>query len=270
MYSRMALALSALFWLTMNFLLWRSEFGASGRAGGAVPTELVWRKILTAPDNSSLDILHHGKKQGYCRWTTTGGRNPAIESADDMPLQTQPRKPTGYRLNLEGNLTAGKQTNRIQFNFDLKLATNRVWQEVDFRFAVHEGSVAAHSVAAEKNVRLRTESDGQRDEQTLTFAQLQNPASLMQAFELPVPLALLELPNLVTNAPKESLPGLGLVWQARNDWINIGHASVRVYRLETRVLDRYQATIFVSPVGEILRVELPDDWLLVNDEAGGL
>jgi hypothetical protein len=32
------------------------------------------------------------------------------------------------------------------------------------------------------------------------------------------------------------------------------------------VLDKYQLTIFISRVGEILRVELPDEILLVNDQ----
>jgi hypothetical protein len=53
-------------------------------------------------------------------------------------------------------------------------------------------------------------------------------------------------------------------------WITVGHASVRVFRLAAKLLDRFQVVIFVSPVGEILRVELPDEWLLVNDEAGNL
>ena len=58
---------------------------------------------------------------------------------------------------------------------------------------------------------------------------------------------------------------LGLRWEARNDWLKIGHSQVRVYRLHTRLLDRYQAVVVVSRVGEILRVELPNGLLLVNE-----
>jgi hypothetical protein len=40
---------------------------------------------------------------------------------------------------------------------------------------------------------------------------------------------------------------------------------VRVYRLQARLLDRYQIVVVVSRVGEILRVELPNGLLLVNE-----
>ena len=63
---------------------------------------------------------------------------------------------------------------------------------------------------------------------------------------------------------------LGLKWEARNDRLTIGSNPVRVYRLEARLFDRYRAILFVSPVGEILRVELPDDILLTNDALSNL
>jgi hypothetical protein len=48
--------------------------------------------------------------------------------------------------------------------------------------------------------------------------------------------------------------------------MDVRHASVRAYRLKTRILDRYDIVIFVSRVGEILRVELPDEIVLTNDQ----
>ena len=269
MYSRIALIASALFWLTMNYLLWRSEFGRGSRLGSDVPVEVVWRKILTAPDNSSLDIYHHGKKAGYCRWTAGSGRNAPADPGEELPTPPPAPEPAGYRLDLEGSLAVGRITNRLQFELDLKLASPGDWQEADLRFASHDGSVAIRTLASEKTVRLRVLSGGERVEQSFTFADLQNPRALAQAIELPLPFDFFGAPDLVTNAPAGSLPGLGLAWEARNDWLRIGHASVRVYRLQSTVLDGYSAAVFVSRVGEILRVELPDEWTLVNDEAGG-
>ena len=48
--------------------------------------------------------------------------------------------------------------------------------------------------------------------------------------------------------------------------LHTGHTSVRAYRLEATVLDKYRMRVIVSRVGEILRVELPDGWELVNDQ----
>jgi hypothetical protein len=270
MYSRIALGLSALFWLTMNFLLWRSEFGGGAALGTAVPPEVVWRKILTAPDNSMLDIFHHGRKQGFCRWSTGAGLALPPDLGGETPPVEQPISPPGYRLNLTGNLALDQLTNRLQFDLDLILTTNRDWQEMDLRLNLHGNSVAVHSVAADRSVRLRTMSDGVRDEQTLSFADLQNPQALARAFDLPLPLGAFGLPGLATNAARDRLPGPGLTWTARNDRLPVGHTSLRVYRLESTLLDRYRVIVLLSRVGEILRVELPDNWEFINEEAGGL
>ena len=52
--------------------------------------------------------------------------------------------------------------------------------------------------------------------------------------------------------------------------MKIGHAQVRVYWLRARLLDRYQIVVVVSRVGEILRVELPNGLLLVNEALSNL
>ena len=61
MSSRILFILIAGFWITMNFLLWRAEYSSQG-GGEEVPVKLVWRKILTAPDSSSLSIYQQGEK----------------------------------------------------------------------------------------------------------------------------------------------------------------------------------------------------------------
>ena len=48
MLSRVALILLALFWVTMNVLLWRVEFAPRGEIGIAIPAKVVWR----SPDRS--------------------------------------------------------------------------------------------------------------------------------------------------------------------------------------------------------------------------
>jgi hypothetical protein len=57
---------------------------------------------------------------------------------------------------------------------------------------------------------------------------------------------------------------LGLQWEARQDWLKVGSARLRCYRLHTRLLEKYRAVVYVSRVGEILRVELPDGYVLQN------
>ena len=75
----------------------------------------------------------------------------------------------------------------------------------------------------------------------------------LAAFGLPLP------------ATKPSSASIGLKWDARNDRIKIANNLVRVYRLEAGLFDRYKVVLYVSPVGEILRLELPDEIVLTND-----
>ncbi len=52
MFNRLFFPLIVLFWVVMNVLLWRAEFGGGTEAASAVSTEVVWQKILPAPDCS--------------------------------------------------------------------------------------------------------------------------------------------------------------------------------------------------------------------------
>ena len=55
MSARLTFFAIAAFWLTMNVLLWQAEYGSHGGEMD-VPPQIVWRKILTAPDASSLTV----------------------------------------------------------------------------------------------------------------------------------------------------------------------------------------------------------------------
>ena len=79
---------------------------------------------------------------------------------------------------------------------------------------------------------------------------------------LPAALAALGVPLQLPNA---ATSGFGFKWEASNDRLKIGNNLVRVFRLETRLFERFKAVLFVSPVGELLRVELPDEIILTND-----
>ena len=57
----------------------------------------------------------------------------------------------------------------------------------------------------------------------------------------------------------------GVPWEACRDRLMIGREAVSAYRLQTRVLDR-PVVIYVSPLGEILRVELPGAITATLDE----
>ena len=74
MRSRLFFLGVTVFWLAMNFLLWRSQVAGHSAFGSALPAEAVWDKILTAPDNSTLNIYDHEVKTGVGHWNAGPGR----------------------------------------------------------------------------------------------------------------------------------------------------------------------------------------------------
>src|SRR5215471_17677370 len=135
MLARVSFLLITLFWLTMNVLLWRREFGADRAARSPVPVPLVWQKILTAPDSSSLVIIAQGRRVGICHWITAISEEWASVSEENVPSD-MPRKVRGYRLRLEGSALVEAWTNRVRFEGNLRLDRNRQWQELSARLGL--------------------------------------------------------------------------------------------------------------------------------------
>jgi hypothetical protein len=137
---------------------------------------------------------------------------------------------------------------------------------LNVRLSVRPASWEIHSVAAEQTVRIKADDGESRFERVYRFSDLKNPGALIRDYTGPFGYALLgslELPA-ATEAPESF--ARGIKWEARRDTLKIGHEPMGVYRLQTRLLDRYAIVIFVSRVGEILRVELPDQIVLIHDQ----
>ncbi len=251
----------------MNFLLWRSEFGGRNELPSSVPVDKVWEKILTAPDASSLNILHNGVKIGDCTWQANVKENRAMSNVD--PDEFEPEgmvtSPSSYDLELEGNVYISAITNSARFNLTLKLSTNRVWQEFFVHVSVRPNTWELRASAADEIVQFSTDDNSGHWDRTYKFADLQNPQFLADEFGGPMAWVLMGGLGASTNKSKVSPLSLGLNWEGHNDWMRFGHSKVRVYKLEAKILDRYKIFIFVSRVGEILWVHLPDEFVLRND-----
>ena len=268
MLTRVVFGVLAAFWLTMNVLLWRAEYGAGPALGSSVPAEVVWEKILTAPDSSSLSVFHKGKKSGFGHWVTSVSEDLDRISSTDAAPEGMVRKIVNYRLELNGNIVWNDPADRFRFDSHLTLDRHRNWQEFALRLNFPGGSTELHGAAAEQAVRFTYQDETQKFARTFSFSELENPEALLQEFGGPFVGGLLT--EIVPGLPKDraALGNVGLHWEARNESLKLGHSSVRVFRLKATLLDRFGIVVFVSRVGEILRVELPDGIVLVNDQLG--
>lgn len=267
MFSRAAFILVALFWVTMNVLLWRAEYGRRNLLGGDMPAEVVWQKVLLAQDASPLEIRHHGKRIGFCRWAA-GVKQEAVTTGDAAMASPEGmvRKPTGYQIDFDGNVAVGGLPNRLRFDSRAEFSSDQGWQEFHLRLSLHGNACAIHASASAETLRLVFGDEASRVEHVFSFAELQDPQALVRRLADPFSVMVLNAGGLLPGwSDPRALAG-GLKCEARNDWIKVGRTSLRAYRLDIHLVDRHRAVVFVSRAGEILRVELPGELTLVNDQ----
>ncbi len=254
------------FWAVMNVLLWRAEVARNRQAGSPVPLMAVWQRILTAPDDSAMRVLHQGRQIGYCRWVAKVDEEdlPPRTGSGEEVVEGRVKRLTGYTVELEGNVRLDTENLPIRFQGHAAFDTNHVWRNVGGRLSMRPASWEVRADAAKETITFKQEGTGHPGEQSYTFAQLASLQAWLPGLAAAgLPGSLAEWIGEPPGGPSRA--GLGLVWEARQDWMELGHTPVRVYRLRTRVLDRYEATVLVSRVGEILRVELPNGFTMENE-----
>jgi hypothetical protein len=256
------------FWVTMNALLWRAEYGAQYPSRSVVPVSVVWRKILTAPDRSPMNILFRGQRMGYFLWNT--GVAEQFAQLEEAPSEGLLKKTKNYRIFFEGSIRLPETNRWLRFVCEVKLSSGQTWQEMNLLLRFRPNQVEVHADAAEERVRLKFNDGTTRFERVFRFDDLQDPVALLQEFGGPFSGGLLGdvfpgdlgMPAMMQKA---SLPKVEVKWDAHLDTLRLRHESVPVYRLQTRMLDRYPVVVYVSRVGEILRVELPGGLVIVHD-----
>jgi len=248
----------------MNWLLWRAEYESHG-VGIRVPEALVWQKILTAPDISTLNIFQGGERTGFCEFSTSVEQEmAALDENDAVPKKINPH--AGYQIRFNGNVSLGDFTNRLTFSGQIGFTPQREWREINLKLSSHATAIEIHSLAAEQTVRLVITGDGITNQQLFSFAELQNPNNLWSMLLGNLGEWTMGL-NLPTDFQMPSVLAQNVHWEARLDRVMLGGESVLAYRLETRILDR-PVVIYVSTLGEILRAELPGDVIALFDQLG--
>ena len=261
MTARLTFIAITVFWLAMNGLLWRAEFGSRG-GDTAVPVALVWRKILTAPDASSLSVYQQGNRMGYCEFSTSIGQQMAAVDADKLPPEGLVKQ-AGYQIHLSGNVSLGDFTNRLKFDGLAQFSTPGKWHELTIHITTRLAVVEIHSVATNQTVHFRISNDGLDLVRDLTFKELQDPTVILRAFLgdfTDLFISGYDLPDQVAIAGPRNLE-----WTACRTRLKIGTESVPVYQVETIVLG-HKIKIVISTLGEVLRVELPGDIVACIDQ----
>lgn len=255
MFARLTFLGVAAFWVTMNVLLWQLEFGSRG-GDTEVPVPLVWHKILTAPDASSLSVYQKSERMGYCEFSTGVGQEMATYDEGKLPPEGLAPH-ADYLLHVAGNVSLGDFTNRFKFDGRIRLSRSQEWKEVNFRITSRTGGIEVSSLATNQTVHVKMSTEGSTMlERDMPLTDLESPGGILRLIGGNM------LGDFLSSTdPADILPGGGehpLQWDARRTRAKIGAESVPVYRLETSVLG-HPVVVDVSTLGEILRVDLPGD-----------
>jgi len=249
------------FWLAMNGLLWRAEYGSRG-GDTPVPVELVWQKILTAPDASSLSVYQNHERMGYCEFATSIGQSMAALEEDKLPSEGLVKR-AGYQVHLAGNVALGDFTNRLKFDGRVRFATRRQWEEFTLKVSSRLAVIELHSIFTNQNVHVKIHGDSLDLDRVLTFAELENPNTIIRAFAGNFADALLGVVDLPPLEP--AVAAQKITWDARRTRVRLGAEQIPIYRLEAGALG-YTVRIDVSTLGEILCVNLPGNVTARIDE----
>jgi hypothetical protein len=271
--TRIWLGSAAVFWGAMTVLLWRAEFGPRHQVASSVPPGLVWRKMLSAPDHSTLEIRRGTNRIGSCVWRPDIGQEAALDARlfeEEDPIEGSIQRVDHYRLEVEGTLSLPDFPSRLRFSSSARLDTNYVWERFETSVTMRPDTYQVVADRSGETLRLRIDAGADQLDRTFRFADFRNPQRFLQEFGGPMLPAMAGAMGVPLSTNKLSAESLGLRWHARNDSIIVGNNRVRAYRLHTKLFDRWKVTIFVSPVGEILRAEFPGDIVLVNEHLTGL
>jgi len=254
-----------LFFVLMNVLLWRAEFGDQ-EFSVPVPIESVIRRLLETADDSTLEIRHHGKKIGYCRWAISlrTDSTEVMGSSPDVP-EGMVTGVTGYDIDLDGNV-AFNQRGDWHFTYSLVLNTNQQWKDMHLRISKPPAKWEVTSSAQMETVTFQVTRESNVQEYSYRFHELGDPLKIFRDMAGAFWPSTIDLLGLPMTQFQNLSPQLGLHWEAYTDRHLIGHSHVPVYRVEAPLLDKFKITIFMQKSGEILRVVFPDELVLINDK----
>ena len=250
------------FWLTMVILLWRTESGAGGKLVSRVPLEAVVERILNAADPSTLRLTRQGQELGQLRWLPSVREHPP--ETNSLAPEGMVSAVTGFHLDVDLTLKGQTPDARWYVVGQVDLDLKYQWEQLVLRLIQRPMTWELRSSRGEDAVEMIIdEGRGKTFRQRFTREDLtQIPTALGPvAALLPPGFGLTPLSGAgATNRP--TAPPIR--WEASDGELRVGGHSMRAFRIEGRILEHFTVVAYISRAGELLRIELPDHYLLTS------
>jgi hypothetical protein len=255
----------AAFWLVMVTLLWRAETG-HGNASAPVPLDVVVERIVNASDSSQLRLLHRGKELGQLRWVASiQERSPA---PDESTPEGMVRVVEGYRIDIDLNLHGDAPDQRWRVIAQVEMGPDKSIKDVLLRWIQRPMAWEVHMRAGSDTIEW-VEENGREIRRRDSF-KLSDLSRLREAVGPVAGLIPIPWPTPGTAAAGGNAAGPWVEWFAADEPMVAGRHKVRTFKVRARVLGQFDIVAHVSRAGEILRVSLPDQYLLASTALPGL
>jgi len=288
MLKHLPLALITIFWLVMNVQLYRKDFQAADIAGGKVPMNLVWTKMLRSADDSFLYIVQGKRRLGDFRWSTDVvdfieqkpeelEEDAEIElSEEDSIFMTEGMvlSPGNYNVEIRSGRVNLKDYGLVNFEMLANFSTNNTWSSFELSLRQKRKLVQFTANATNETITVKMNSEDSEFLRELTFDDARSPQKLAAAMlgDSPVLgfagglLSGLSTPQTQQAFGLDQMVKLAMnTLEARQDWLHVGHSRLRVYRISIRLPDNEEIAIQISRAGEIMRVKMPNGIELRNN-----
>jgi|TARA_B100001971_G_scaffold182132_1_gene179274 hypothetical protein len=269
---RIILAILACFWAFMGYRLWQVEY-AGQDLGAAVDIRVVWDKILNAQDDAPLSIVNErtGEALGRMICSSTVTR----DDTDGRPeVEGMVHTALGYSLDVDrGRIFGTEHADDFTFSFHMSFgpAPERNWTDVRLNvkqqnetvdYNVHLGAQSTNTFFS-----LNIESSDTTNHTEIAYADLRKPDKLVHAgMELaganPLVIAgtTLAVHNLMGEVQLAKSVSFRFPWpkQAHYDLLPGVRTRIKVYRVDVPIVEDMLLKIYINPLGEILRAEVPE------------
>ncbi len=244
----------------MMAALVRVEFFTVPSEFEVLPNPVVMNRIFAHPEPARLNIFYQGERVGFCRVEIAKLQEP---DGDEMTVEDieASKKPGAYRLRLD--FTMYEQAMRIRIAGEGVF--NRRYEILKF---------SARSRFGDAQVDVKGDDQSRKVQTVFTMGQRRETREFdfdqMKGTGLSGAIGLSGFSG--ATLPNSADGGLGpesLVTRTQLDQLQVGESKLRTYRVETRLNENLWAKMWVSQLGEVLRVDTSVGLTMLADSLSG-